>query len=743
MINQTSKLALLTFVVLVALASPTNAQAFYYNEFNDSSTTQNLSYLIQDTNFVGIRLPKSASYASSMGAVMNITGDWNETTGILRETNDISGETTSPQGLASNDTFYFVLAYQPNEEIHYYNKDGTYAGITCTLNVVHDLPGGLVFNGTNFFAMDQQNGRLEWYKEDCTYLGTKFTFPAGYNPHGITFNGTNFFAIEDGNLTMWSESGVFLYGVDLGNIGYEDGIYYDGNYMYVLAEIGGVDWIERFWLNGTSTGWTFNLSCASPNGLDYNGTHFATVCDTDDTYMVYEEVDLYPENIVIDLDNDGSIEFSMGGPLNDTNSPVTVNLNNNSALQDFLFDCVYDDDGFCNVTINITANEGIIIIDSLNVSYDLDDIISQCSPTENVTTINFTLYEEENPTTTIISDLDIAFTEIVVGPDLVTNASFNLTGSSNYSLCISPSWANYNVTATLTYDATDYAFRTYYLVDNEISSDPQTIDLYLINDSSGTLVTFSLVDATNEPVENAYLHILRHYIGENEFRTVAITRSDFDGKGVTYLILNDVFYRFTIIQDGEILDDIDPTLITASTLNIQLSPGDLGDLYNVFQNVQSVCSYNNVTETLSCTMTDASGTSQTACLNVTEILNLGEIETCNTCGSGATIVTSCNVGNITDRLFYYSFALQGSLLPLEAGYLQGSQPVNEFGTVGLLAAFFLILFMGLAARGPSMVIITTVAGFSLMTVLAFITVAWSAVIGIAVAGGIIIYVVKK
>ena len=85
---------------------------------------------------------------------------------------------------------------------------------------------------------------------------------------------------------------------------------------------------------------------------------------------------------------------------------------------------------------------------------------------------------------------------------------------------------SFQVDATMVYDAADYTQRTYYLNDATLSNQTQIIDLYLINDSDGILVNINLVDATHLSIEDAYINILRQYVGENTFRTIAIARTD-------------------------------------------------------------------------------------------------------------------------------------------------------------------------------------------------------------------------
>ena len=742
--NHTNLIWIGTLVLFLAMASPAAAQSFYFNEFNDSTTEKNMSFVDDYEQLVGFKLPKSSAYAHTINATVNVTGYWIETTAVFDRLIDVSGETTLITGVGNNGTNYFALGYQANEEVHAYTYDGTFVD-TCTLNVLHDLPGGMVHNVTNFFVMDEQNGYLRWYTAPCTYIGNKINFnPYGLNPHGIDFNGTYFWATDGTNLTRWNEDGSYDdWSVTL--LEGADGLVFDGTYFYTLYDPpGGLDGvIKKYWENGTYTDWTFNATdCDFANGLDFNGTHFAVGCNQDEI-RIYEIIELYPSNITLDVDNDGTDEWIFAGPLNTTNSPQQIDLNNNTALQDFLFGCTYDDDGYCNITLNFTASNGIIELSSLNITYNLDEVITQCGSLSNTTIYNFTLYNEEDPLTKVTGDLDIAFTEIYVGPDLVTNASFNFTGDSDYSLCITPSWANYTITATLLYEADDYTVRTYYLVDNVVLNDSQLIDIYLINDTVGALVQFSLVDATNTPVEEAYLRILRHYVGENEFRIVAIARTDFDGKGVTYLALNDVFYRFIIIKNGTILDDIDPTFITASTLNIQLGPGTLGNIYSIYDTVQSLCYYSNVTESLACDMTDTTGETRTVCMEVTQILNLGQLEICNSCSTGSSVTITCPVGNITDRLFYYKFDVSGSSLPLEAGYLQGDLPANPYGVVGLISAVFVILVLSFISRSPSIMMINVVVGIGLLATFTILSIPWSGVIGIATVAGFLIYVVRK
>lgn len=81
--------------------------------------------------------------------------------------------------------------------------------------------------------------------------------------------------------------------------------------------------------------------------------------------------DIYPENITIDTGNDGHIDYTFSGVMNETNSPVTADLNE-TAFNDFLRNEMLCPGDFatanCDVPLNVSSSTpGILEISNISI----------------------------------------------------------------------------------------------------------------------------------------------------------------------------------------------------------------------------------------------------------------------------------------------------------------------------------------------------------------------------------------
>ena len=77
----------------------------------------------------------------------------------------------------------------------------------------------------------------------------------------------------------------------------------------------------------------------------------------------------YPENIQIDIGNDGAIDWNLTTKLNSSNSPQKVSLNL-TAIQNYLLSCSTDSDGWCDVPLVFSANQwGNLEISDIIINY--------------------------------------------------------------------------------------------------------------------------------------------------------------------------------------------------------------------------------------------------------------------------------------------------------------------------------------------------------------------------------------
>ncbi len=81
--------------------------------------------------------------------------------------------------------------------------------------------------------------------------------------------------------------------------------------------------------------------------------------------LKFSNIDIFAHDISIDVGNDGDNEFNHIGNLTTTNTTVDFS----SEVNDYLANCSFID-GICSVPIKIIASNGMISLDTINVTYD-------------------------------------------------------------------------------------------------------------------------------------------------------------------------------------------------------------------------------------------------------------------------------------------------------------------------------------------------------------------------------------
>lgn len=354
-------------------------------------------------------------------------------------------------------------------------------------------------------------------------------------------------------------------------------------------------------------------------------------------------------------------------------------------------------------------------------------------------TLHFYIKDEDTDAA-LTGDLDIAFDVWVVATSKA-NFSFEFTGQNNYSVCIFPTWAEYYTDAMAEYSATGYSSRTYYLAEAEISNTSQDIDLYLKDNETTDLITMQVYNALGIPEEDVYINIARYDVGTNTYSTVAIVQTNFDGKAFAYLTKNTIWYRFTLIQDGVILEQYSPTIITEDTLTFRLSQTALGEYFDYHGNIAVNCSWPNNTTT--CTVTDTSGLMETTELDVKRWTSLGYIDVCSSSDTGSSVTLVCPMGTLDGKIFFYrldaTFAETEDTL--ESGFRDHRTGTPVYGDLGVLVSLMIMLvmiFIGIQYRWEISITLSAVA-ITLSWAGGLLFVTMTSVVAFFVVAAVVIY----
>lgn len=133
-----------------------------------------------------------------------------------------------------------------------------------------------------------------------------------------------------------------------------------------------------------------------------------------------------------------------------------------------------------------------------------------------------------------------------------TSQVFDLNFTGSYSLDVPV--GNYSVY----YGAVGFVQREYYFENDAFDS--FRLDLYFLNESESTLVTHTTYDENSNVIEDLLIKLQRYYPDTDSYQTVAMTKSNYEGKSILYTVLYDVFYKMVYVDnEGNILRTTSPS----------------------------------------------------------------------------------------------------------------------------------------------------------------------------------------
>lgn len=330
-----------------------------------------------------------------------------------------------------------------------------------------------------------------------------------------------------------------------------------------------------------------------------------------------------------------------------------------------------------------------------------------CNATYSTQALNFTLFDESSQTylNTSVNKSSVAasFNYWLGTGSIYKNYSFeNLSSVVNsYQFCISPYNSNisFKTDMQMDFSALSYVDNSYYLKNASLSNVSSNILLYLLPSSQATkfYLTFQLGIAQ---IQNAIITVQKYFVGDGTYKTVSIKETDGEGKIPIYLDL-DAQYRYTVVQNGEVLGVIDKTATCASTpcestLIILASQGNiLNSYYDTYaQGTASSITYNSTSKIVTYNFLDLTGLANYFRLEVTKVSNNVTRETiCNTYSYSAAGTITCNMTGYTGDF-------------IAKGYISRS-PEKVDGILAFIVEDSIVQDLGLDGLFLSLVIIVT------------------------------------
>jgi hypothetical protein len=369
--------------------------------------------------------------------------------------------------------------------------------------------------------------------------------------------------------------------------------------------------------------------------------------------------------------------------------------------------------------------------------------INNCSGGTGMVALKFNLLEEENKTAITGS---IGATFEVVGSG--ANFSFNMNGSNTYNVCIEPNYTSYVVNATMQYTAEGYSTRNYYLTNYRIDNITDTINLYLLLSGDSTTITFLVYDNYRIPQKDIVVKAQRYFPNTNEYLTVAMGKTGFDGVTAMPLKYN-YYYKFILERGGSVLNAYTPKILSETSEILFIEAAEMVDLFEYFGSVAHSCIYNNATQNLVCTVTDTSGKMVQLNLDVEikKAFNYTE-NICSMSSTSSSTTLVCSLAGHTNQTIYYALygrfcCSETSYFTLESAWLDFTTKMFNFGLLGVFIALLLIITMAFFGWDPVTRVLFGFLGALISHIFGLLPIEFGGVLSLAAVTAIIIYKVKS
>lgn len=216
------------------------------------------------------------------------------------------------------------------------------------------------------------------------------------------------------------------------------------------------------------------------------------------------------------------------------------------------------------------------------------------------------------------------------------NYSYENSIINSVTYCIYPNWTNIQVNQqNRWYDGSNYY--DYFLYNNTFNNVTQYLKLYTQNSSEITQVLFTVQDTNSDPLQDAYLHILRYDVGTGTYTTQEILKTDSQGQAIGNIVLYNVYYNFLIYYNGKLVstEQAVKLIISTRTFTVNLEGIEWIENFETAYGINYDLYFNNVTDNFVFTWSDPSSSSHYGCLKIDVTNSSGKYNLSNHCVQSA------------------------------------------------------------------------------------------------------------
>lgn len=264
-------------------------------------------------------------------------------------------------------------------------------------------------------------------------------------------------------------------------------------------------------------------------------------------------------------------------------------------------------------------------------------INDSCGESVNQTTLTVNFYDENT--------LDaIDFQNVVV--ELIGSLTSDSITTSNGTAQFGEVPVD---TYTLRYASAGY-MNGYYTVTLSDGVDTE-LDVYLQNSTITSNVTIYVYDTLGNRLEGATVTIMKYFIATNSYKTVEILTTNFEGRAVGNIILNDEYYKFLAEYDDYSSLTL-PTIVYGTELTLYVVIGGQGfEDYFTSAAISGTLTHDYDTHLSSFTYSDSDAIATQGCVYAYQALGPSLVEYNNSCTNSTTGTVFIGLANTTGATY--------------------------------------------------------------------------------------------
>lgn len=403
-------------------------------------------------------------------------------------------------------------------------------------------------------------------------------------------------------------------------------------------------------------------------------------------------------------------------------------------------------------TLNVTAwfhaaglsdrNESVeVTVNNLNITWS-----NTTCPTGYYPGLNFSFFDEETVNLTVLSDMDATFTVYNSERTASFNVTINATDTYYAFLCFTPNSTTYLIDSFQIYTADNYNSRNWFLRNASVQpTSVENVSLFNANGTTTKTTKIILKDENGLAVPGAYVTAQRYYPGDNSYLGVAMVKTDNNGEATTYLVPNDEFYLFNVIEGFEVTASFssrqvicDPGL-TQCTVTLQKGGGELPGYWEYYDKISSTCGFNTATNISHCTFEDTSGVFNYYEYTVLKLGIKNHVTVCEETTTASSGTLTCNVTGYGDGEYVGSLIAYGSTNAANGHEFNVGSLSALFGSnAAFLGGLIVITMTFAAAASPAAALVFSAGGLIVGGLLGFLiidamTIAAAVVLAVIVA----------